>query len=76
MANALNKKTVFLHIMKNLSTTKSFEKYFHSVTKVSFHPQGKLATSVDEKGIILIWYIDDCSNSKKLKEILLVKLMV
>lgn len=68
------KKTVMLRSMENLSIAKAFTKHSYPVTAVAFHPQGKLAASGDEKGIIYIWYIDDCTDSKKIEDIFIGKI--
>ena len=63
------KKTVILRSLDDLSCAKAFTKHSNMVTAVAFHPMNKLAASADEKGIIYIWYIDDCTDSKKIEDV-------
>ena len=61
------RNTVILRSLSDLKVAKAFNKHRYQVTCVCFHPEGKLAASADTHGNIYIWYIDDCTDTKKIE---------
>lgn len=58
------RNTVVLRSLVDLRTSKVFKGHKCQATAVCFHPEGKLAASADIQGNIMIWYIDDCAETK------------
>ena len=61
------RNTVVLRSLSDLKVAKTFNMHRYQVTSLCFHPEGKLAASADIHQNIYIWYIDDCTDKKKIE---------